>query len=114
MAMPPIVPLTQEIIDQLKSKHGEVRKFSIDKSKGGQEFLSRGPSEPEFDRALDKINDGGRRRSEGIREVGRACLVFPDEAIIEAILLSKPGLTLTAGDVALEIAGVVNAYAEKV
>ena len=108
------IALTASIIADLKAQHGEdnVRKFQLER--GGQEFVVRGPAPGEYERALDKIGDGGRRKTEAIQEVGLACIVFPDRETVDAILVTKPGLKLTAGNVALEISGVVEAYAEKI
>lgn len=106
-----MIELTTAIIDDLKAKHGELRAFSLDR--GGQRFVVRGPSEVEFQRALDKIGDGGRRKTEAILEVGQACLVFPARDAVATIAAAKPGLYLTAGNEAMQIAGVVDTFSEK-
>lgn len=103
--------LTKTLIDELKAKHGELRAFSLER--GGQRFVVRGPNEGEFQRALDKIGDGGRRKTEAITEIGEACLVFPPAEEVARIAASKPGLLMTAGNEAMQIAGVVDAYSEK-
>jgi hypothetical protein len=106
-----MIDLDKQTIDDLKARHGELRAFSLDR--GGQRFVVRGPSEVEFQRALDKIGDGGRRKTEAILEVGQACLVFPDAAEASKIASAKPGLYLTAGNEAMQIAGVVDTFSEK-
>lgn len=103
--------LTQATIDDLKSKHGELRAFSLER--GGQRFVVRGPNEAEFQRALDKINEGGRRKTEAMMEIGQACLVFPAADEVSRVIATKPGMLLTAGNEAMQIAGVVDAYSEK-
>lgn len=103
--------LTKDTIDSLKAKHGELRKFCLER--GGQPFVVRGPSEGEFQRAMDKIADGGRRKVEAIAEIGEACIVFPPSDEVAKIVASKPGVLFTAGNEAMQIAGVVDAYSEK-
>lgn len=106
-----MIELTKTIIDDLKAKHGELRKFSLER--GGQPFVVRGPNEAEFQRALDKINEGGRRKTEAMMELGQACLVFPPADEVAKVAAVKPGMLLTAGNEAMQIAGVVDAYSEK-
>lgn len=103
--------LNQKTIDDLKAKHGELRAFSLER--GGQRFVVRGPSEVEFQRALDKINEGGRRKTEAMTEIGQTCIVFPSPEDVAQVASVKPGLFLTAGNEAMQIAGVVDAYSEK-
>ena len=106
-----MIDLTEAIIADLKHKHGELAAFSLER--GGQKFVVRGPSEPEFQRAIDKIGEGGRRKTDAMFEIGQACLVFPDAAEVQRIAAAKPGLYLTAGNEAMQIAGVVDTYSEK-
>lgn len=106
-----MIELTQTVIDTLKAQHGELRKFSLER--GGQAFVVRGPTEAEFQRALDKINEGGRRKTEAMMEIGQACLVFPPSEEVARFVATKPGMLLTAGNEAMQIAGVVDAYSEK-
>lgn len=106
-----MIELTPDIIDTLKAKHGELRKFSLER--GGQVFVVRGPSEAEFQRAIDKISEGGRRKTEAIFEIGQACLVFPEAAEVAKIAAVKPGLLMTAGNEAMQIAGIVDTFSEK-
>lgn len=106
-----MIELTPDIIDTLKAKYGELRKFSLER--GGQVFVVRGPSESEFQRAIDKIGEGGRRKTEAIFEIGQACLVFPDAAEVAKIAAAKPGLLMTAGNEAMQIAGIVDTFSEK-
>lgn len=106
-----MIELTKTIIEDLKAKHGELRAFSLERS--GQRFVVRGPSEGEFQRAMDKIADGGRRKTEAIAEIGEACLVFPPADEVSKVVAAKPGVLFTAGNEAMQIAGVVDAYSEK-
>lgn len=106
-----MIELTQIKIDELKSLHGELRKFSLERN--GQAFVVRGPSNPEYERAIDKIGEGGRRRTEAVSELGQACIVFPDAAEVARIVATKPGVLMTAGNEALVIAGITDAFSEK-
>ena len=112
--------LTKTLIDELKAKHGELRGFVLEQESKipfqkltAQKFVVRGPSPAEYQRAVDKISDGGRRKIEAIFEIGEACLVFPEASEIAKIAAAKPGLLMTAGNEAMQIAGMVDAYAEK-
>ena len=106
-----MIDLTETTIADLKHKHGELAAFSLER--GGQKFVVRGPSEPEFQRAIDKIGKGERRKTDAMFKIGQTCLIFPDAAEVQRIAAAKPGLYLTAGNEAMQIAGVVDTYSEK-
>lgn len=106
-----LIPLTDDTIATLKSKHRRLRSFSLER--GGQVFVVRAPSEDEFHRAIDKISDGGSKRSEAVLEVGEACLVFPESADLRRLMSEAPGLAYTAGNQALELAGISEGYGVK-
>lgn len=106
------IELTPEIIDTLKRKHGPcLQSFRLER--GGQEFAVRAPDPAEFERALDKVADGGRRKVEATTELGEACLVFPEASELQKHLAVKPGLSFSAGNMAFELAGLTDGYGVK-
>jgi hypothetical protein len=109
--MSEVIVLTEEAVESLKRKHRHLKKFALER--GGQEFVVRAPDESEFQRAIDKMAEGGRLKSEAVMEVGEACLVFPDAAAIKQHLAERPGLAFSAGNLALELAGVTDGYGVK-
>lgn len=108
---PSNIPLTDADIDRLKSKYGRIQAFYLER--GGQRFVVRPPNEDEFQYAADKMAEGGRTRSDAIQDTGRDCLVFPDKEAIDRHLVRTPGLALTAGNMALELAGVTDGVGVK-
>lgn len=106
------IELTPEIVDTLKRKHGaQLQAFRLER--GGQEFVVRAPDSAEFERALDKAAEGGRRKVEATTELGEACLVFPEASELQKHLAVKPGLAFTAGNMAFELAGLSDGYGVK-
>jgi len=105
------IELTPEITETLKKKHEHLQAFRLDR--GGQEFVVRPPTAAEFERALDKAADGGRRKVEATTELGEACLVFPEASELQKHLAAKPGLAFTAGNFAFELAGLSDGYGVK-
>ncbi len=106
------IELTPEIIDTLKRKCGAtLQAFRLER--GGQEFVVRPPDASEFERALDKAAEGGRRKVEATVELGEACLVFPEASEVRKHLEAKPGLAFTAGNLAFELAGLTDGYGVK-
>lgn len=103
--------LTDDDIEKLKAKHGQLAAFCL--ARGGQRFVVRAPSADEFQIAADKMADGGRARSDAIMDCGRECLVFPSPEAIDAHMARTPGLAFTAGNLALELAGVTDGVGVK-
>ena len=105
------IELTPDTIADLKRKHRHIKQFSLER--GGQVFVVRAPDPDEFQRALDKMSEGGRLKVEATIEVGESCVVFPDAATVRAHTDERPGLPFTAGNHALELSGLGDGYGVK-
>lgn len=105
------IHLTPETIDALKRKHGTLKSFRLER--GGQEFVVRAPDGSEYERCMDKVADGGRRKVEAVTELGECCVVFPEAGEVSRLAGLFPALFYSAGNMALEMAGLTDGYGVK-
>lgn len=92
---------TQEQIDALKAKHGDLKFQKI----AGQKFLVRGPTGAEYQRFTDRATDE-KKRIAALDELARTCCVFPDASAAGAFFERKPAATTSLAGLVLELAGI--------
>lgn len=94
--------LDPKTIEDLKAKHGELRKITV----GGEVFAMRGPSRAEW-RRFEEARVDETKRGAARENLVRHCVVYPDAAGLEAILDRKPALLIVLTEKASELAGLV-------
>lgn len=103
---------TQDQIDALKAKHGELTLTWFDK-KEGVCFVVRAPTQAEYSRFVDRCAEDSKKRPMALDELGRMCAVFPEAPEREAFFSRKPGASTTLATKALEMAGLNEEDSEK-
>jgi len=84
----------------LREKHGEL----IVLDKDGDVAAFRRINGPEYKRFRAKLFDE-KKRPDALEEITRVCLVHPDKAAFEAMLVRRPALADAFGEQLLEVAG---------
>ena len=92
--------LEQELIDSLKSKHGE-RLTAVSNEEAT--FIVRPPTEVEF-MAFQSMATKEGKRPQALRDLATVCIVWPDRNQAKEWFARYPGLRLECADVAAEMA----------
>ncbi|WNM70396.1 hypothetical protein [Myxococcus phage Mx4 ts27htf-1hrm-1] len=82
--------LTAEKIQELKSKHGDLRQLTAE----GHTIVVRRPTEVEWDRHVTLMLDQ-QRRGQAPRALVETATVFPDKETLSALMTKMPGLAST-------------------
>ncbi len=98
------MPLSEEKIAELKSKHGD--DLRLVEAADGTARVFRKPSRHAYDRWFDKRES---KPSEAAREIAQDCLAFPDYGTLLSTLDKQPALLMGGGgviDAVTQLAGV--------
>jgi hypothetical protein len=86
---------------EMKEKHPG----SVALTAGGETVVVVAPSRPIWKRFRTVVASDDKRRPEGLEQLLRDCLVYPDQKALTAILDRKPGLSETFAAEVCELAG---------